>query len=151
MIQGEQMDNPPTGEKINYRLYFWGIIGAMVLIASLVLSYSYKKHQAEELKRSEYAKYEEMHRGQVKDSLALVNRNKAVYAYQLRTMQVRDSAFATLRYRKGDVVYLKPDSLRGCIWGLESDSMMFNYSYYIIVANKGQDPVIFKREDKLIY
>lgn len=151
MEQREPIENPPTGENINYRLYFWGLIGVIGLILFLMVFNSYKKHQADELRRAEYAKYEEMHRQQVKDSLAVVNRNKAVYAYQLRTMQVRDSAFATLRYRKGDVVYLKPDSLKGCIWGLESDSMMFNYSYYIIVANKGQDPVIFKREDKLIY
>lgn len=135
----------------NYKLYFWSFVGFAALLLLAVAFDTYKKNQARKIKEAEYARSAAARQQQVMDSIAVVNRNKATYAIQLRQMKVRDSAYAELRYGKGDVVYLKPDSVRGCIWGIESDSMMFNYSYYIIVANEGQDPKIYKREDKMLY
>lgn len=87
----------------------------------------------------------------VADSIAEVKKQRAIYYSMIDFIQSRDSVRKTLRYKIGDVVFLKPDSIRCVIMDVSSDSTMNAFSYVMISNNKNNDPGIIIRNDKLIY
>ncbi len=140
-----------TKKSHNYQLYFWILVSAIILLVGLAFYDQHTKNENAEIQKIEYQKLLKIQEQHKKDSLIIAIKNKEIYLKQVKFLQIRDSALSSLRYKKGDIVYLKPDSVSGCVLGIESDSMMFSYIYYILVANKSQDPTIYKREDILIF
>lgn len=113
------------------------------------LCYIYKQ-QRKKIKQ-EQEKLAKTRAGIVVDSLRVVNENKLRYQKMVTFINTRDSIRSLLRYKIGDVIYLKPDSVRCVIMDISSDSTLSAYSYILISNNKNIEPGILIRNDKLIY
>ena len=148
-----------TSAEIKKRNPFWmGVIITTVFFGLLFVSYNYfenKKAEEEKITQEKAKKAQELiqkqRAGIVADSIRIVNQNKEKYKNMVNLIVSRDSIRKTLRYRIGDVVYLKPDSIRCVIMDVTSDSTLSAYSYTLISNNKNNDPGILIRNDKLIY
>lgn len=138
-------------QKNKYKIFFWIIISLIAVFLGFYIYNDTQEKKKAELEKFEQAKYEASRQKFVSDSLAVVSKNKAEYNKQVTIIKQRDSAFATLRYRIGDIVYLKPDSTKGVVQDIVSDSLMFNFYYYILTRNEnGNSPTYYVKE-KLVY
>ena len=146
-------------EEIKKKNPFWmGVIITAVFFGLLFVVYNYfenKKVEQERLTQEKAKRQQELiekqRAGIIADSLKVVNANKLRYQNMVTFINTRDSIRELLRYKIGDVVYLKPDSIRCVVMDISSDSTLYSYSYVLISNNNNNDPGIIIRNDKLIY
>lgn len=132
-----------------YFIFFILILGWILFFYSLYHIFSEK--EKEKQIRIAQELYQKQRSSIVADSIAEVNKQRTIYYKMIGFIQSRDSVRKTLRYKIGDVVFLKPDSIRCVIMDVSSDSTMNAFSYVMISNNKNNDPGIIIRNDKLIY
>lgn len=138
-------------KKPNYKILFWVLIS---LITVFLVFYIYDNEQEKKQKAIDEQKrqqYELIHQKIIEDSLIQVRKNQSEYFRQNSIVQKWDSARKVQRFKIGDIVFLKPDSLKGVIYDITVDSSFMSYNFFILIANKGQDPVIFQRSLPLLY
>ena len=92
------------------------LIGSLIM--SVIIGVVAYKHfndltAAEQLRQTEQAEYEKKHALVVRDSMVIVNRNKEEYARQISQINARTAIRSSIKYRIGDIVYIKPDSVKG--------------------------------------
>lgn len=132
-----------------YFVFFILILGWVLFF--YLLYYIFSEKEKEKQIRIAQELYQKQRSSIVADSIAEVNKQRATYYKMIGFIQSRDSVRKTLRYKIGDVVFLKPDSIRCVIMDVSSDSTMNAFSYVMISNNKNNDPGIIIRNDKLIY
>jgi len=141
----------PVKKKSNFKVFAWGFTAAMVLVFIFVGIIKYNESQNEKRLAAEKLKYEIEHAGAVRDSLAKAAILEAKHKRMKYEIHRFDSARATLRYRIGDVVFLKPDSVRGVVSDITADSALCCFTYILNVGNKDGSTMICERKEKLIY
>jgi len=131
---------------------FWiGVLMTILLFLCLYVIYLFYQNSEQAKRDAELERVNKARAGIVADSLKIVNENKLKYQKMVYFINTRDSIRSLLRYKIGDVVYLKPDSVRCVIMDISSDSTLSAYSYVLISNNKNNDPGLIIRNDKLIY
>lgn len=131
---------------------FWiGAILSAILMLCLWSIYAIYSNNKESNIKAEQEKIAKQRAKIIEDSLRIVNENKLRYQKMVFFINTRDSIRSLLRYKIGDVVYLKPDSIRCVIMDISSDSTLSSYSYILISNNKNIEPGLIIRHDKLIY
>jgi len=131
---------------------FWiGVLMTLLLFLCLYIIYSFYQNSEQAKRDAESDRIQRARAGIVADSLKIVNENKLKYQKMVYFINTRDSIRNLLRYKIGDVVYLKPDSVRCVIMDISSDSTLGSYSYILISNNKNIEPGVLIRNDKLIY
>lgn len=147
-------ENQSSLEKKPYSFktpFAWGFGTCLVMFLILCGIYAYHQHKVRLQEAQERQKYEMEHAGVVRDSLAQVAILQARYRQMRFEINKFDSARATLRYRIGDIVFLKPDSVRGVITDVTADSALCCYSYFVLINNKEGITTICEKKEKLIY
>lgn len=146
------MENESVSKNKKKYNHFWiGIMVSALLAGCLFAIYAVYTNNQESKIRAEQERIAKERAGIVADSLRIVNENKLRYQKMVTFINTRDSIRSLLRYKIGDVVYLKPDSVRCVIMDISSDSTLSSYSYVLISNNKNIEPGILIRNDKLIY
>ena len=139
----------PAKRKLYY--FIAGIIITGILALAIVLYFGYKKGKEIQAIRQKEEQYQKEHAAFVADSLDQVLKQKAAFDNMVALRHRYDSARSTLRFKPGDIVFLKPDSLKGVVTTLTADSTLTSYTYFILLSNKGNDPAIVERKDQLLY
>ena len=111
----------------------------------------YKQNKLDQATHQKAEQYQKEHAAFVADSLDQVLKQKAAFDNMVALRHRYDSARSTLRFKPGDIVFLKPDSLKGVVTTLTADSTLTSYTYFILLSNKGNDPAIVERKDQLLY
>ncbi len=124
-------------------------ISIIILIVFSYLGFLFLKRNTEEKAIQE--EYQRKRNIEIADSLREVGKQKAIYYEMINFISKRDSIKKTLRYRAGDIVYLKPDSIRCVIMDVSGDSSLLHYDYVLLTNNLNTEPGIIIRTDKLIY
>lgn len=146
------MENESVSKnKKKYNNFWIGIMVSALLAGCLFAIYAIYTNNQESKIKAEQERIAKERAGIVADSLRIVNENKLRYQKMVTFINTRDSIRSLLRYKIGDVVYLKPDSVRCVIMDISSDSTLSSYSYFLISNNKNIEPGLLIRNDKLIY
>lgn len=139
----------PAKRKLYY--FIAGVIITGIIALGIILYFGYKKGKEDQAVRQKAEQYQKEHEAFVADSLAEVQKQKAAFDNMVSLRHRYDSARSTLRFKPGDIVFLKPDSLKGVVTTLTADSTLTSYTYFILLSNKGTDPAIVERKDQLLY
>lgn len=134
-----------------YKSYFWILISLNALTLIFFIYQNVQDKKAEEIQRKETARLELERQKHIQDSLVVVKRNRDEYIRQTNIVNNRNSAFSQLRYHKGSIVYLKPDSTAGVVKVIATDSLMLNFYYYVKTTNKDGSALYYEVEDPLVY
>lgn len=156
MENEEQLVNTPEDKKYptlkrDLKIFFWGGATCLFVLIVLFLVDNHFKKIEEDKQNIVRTKYENDHAAIVRDSLSRVAIATAKYNAMLSAMNRFDSAKKTLRYSIGEIVYLKPDSIKGVVMDLTADSTLCCYSYFILIGNKEGQQTLCERKEKLIY
>jgi hypothetical protein len=143
--------SPKPPKKSNSKSFFWGLSTGFFIIFIVFGFVEYNDMQNRKKIAEENRKYQLEHAVVMQDSLRKVAIIQAKYREMVYKVHKFDSARATLRYRIGDVVYLKPDSTRAAVSEITVDSSLCIYNYILLMHNSEGMPVMFERKEKLIY
>lgn len=153
MEDDQSKDLETTKEKPTSSIKIFSF-GAFAMLVIVLLFLAYSAHQESERKRKgkeALDKYKIEHQGFVNDSLIKVQIEKDKFASMKFFIHKMDSVKKTVRFKPGDLVYLKPDSTKGVINHLNIDSSFIFYDYSILFISKDGRPVLEERKDFLIY
>lgn len=152
-MENASIEQEPLKQKSpsNFKTFFYGFITCMVVMLIFIGIVLYRKNQLDIKRQLELDKYNKEHASFVRDSLERVNNLKKIYEHIKYDIHKFDSARATLRYREGDIVFLKPDSTKAVVTSIIADSTLCVYSYFLILKNKEGDPIFCERKEKLLY
>lgn len=137
--------------KLSMKIFFYGFFACLAFVLIIWGTVSYQKNKREQKLAEERRKYDVEHAGIVADSLAKVAAEKAKHRQIVYEINRFDSARATLRYRIGDIVYLKPDSTPGVVTLITADSSLCCYSYMLLLSNKDGQSITCERKEKMVY
>lgn len=156
MKNEEQINNTPEDKKYptlkrDLKIFFWGGATCLFVLIILFLVDNHFKRIEADKQAIIRAKYENDHVAIIRDSLSRVAIATAKYNAMLSTMNKFDSAKKNLRYSIGQIIYLKPDSIKGVVMDLTADSTLCCYSYFILIGNKDGQQILCERKEKLIY
>lgn len=141
----------PQNKKSNFKVFAWGFITCLVIGMVFVGIFKYKTYQEEKRFAEERRKYELEHATVVRDSLAKVAILEAAHKKMKYEIHRFDSARAKLRYKIGDIVYLKPDSTIGVVSDITADSSLCCFTYILSIGNKDGASIICERKEKMVY
>ncbi len=131
--------------------FFIGFSVAALTVLMFYIYWLYLESQEKKRVDAENAKYQIEHRVAIQDSLRQVAIVQAKYKSMVSMVHKYDSARATLRYRIGDLVYLKPDSVRAVVSEITIDSTLSVYTYILLMSNNGGIPIMSERKEKLLF
>ncbi len=138
--------------KRSSKFYFLiGMAVASVVLACVFIAYIIQKNIAENKLKLEQEIAAQNRAGIVADSLREVNAQKTLYYNMIRHMANVDSIKKSQRYKKGDIVYLKPDSTLAVVYDIVVDSSFYEYTYILLLNNNFGIPNMSERKDKLIF
>ena len=145
-------------KKKAFKIFLYGMLTCAIIALGIFSYIIYIDNKQDAINAEQLRKYEIEHKQAYNDSIAIVKkqlteftRQKIEYIGYVARMNRFDSARATMRYVVGDIVYIKPDSIKGVVSEIVADSTLTSYKYFIVVSNKGNDPNIYERKDKLLY
>lgn len=141
----ESTENKPKPVKL--KMFLIGLFTAFILSGILAGWVTYNNNLA----REEYAKNEAAREARRLDSIARMDKKIHDYRMSVKYLSRRDSVFASLKYVIGDVVYLKPDSLRGVVQNVIGDDQLDCFTYFVLCKNKDNQYEVVQRNVKLIY
>lgn len=152
-MEGKE-ENKPESKPSYIKTFWWGFLTAVILFIAGLIWYSHEKSKSDQA-RAIIEKSNETYRLKHRqDSLIMVHQQIAKYEKIRRSLALYDSAQAKLRFKIGEIVYLKPDSNRGVIneiSNLTTDSTIYDFLYHVIIVNKEGKPEIWERRENLIY
>jgi hypothetical protein len=129
------------------RMFMFGFIAATIISISLA---SWVAHN-NSLKEAEYQRNQAARESIRLDSISKADKKIREYRTMVKALSRRDSVFASLKYVIGDIVYLKPDSVRGVIQNVIGDDQMDCFVYFVLCKNKDGQYEAVQRNAKLIY
>lgn len=141
------VQKPPS----NFKTFFYGFLTCLIVGAIVIGMFVHYQNQLAEKRQLELDKYNREHASFVADSLEKANNVKKRFEHMKFDINRFDSARATLRYREGDIVFLKPDSTKAVVNNITADSTLCVYTYFLIINNKEGNPVMCERKEKLLY
>lgn len=142
------MEDKNTPEKLKtskMKMFLVGYATAAVMFSAVMVWIAYENN----LKAEAYARNQEVLESHRLDSIAKADKKIRAYQIMVKALNRQDSIFASLKYKVGDDVFLKPDSVRGVVQNVIGDDKMDCFTYFILLDNKtGQ---VVQRNVKLIY
>jgi len=133
----------------NPKSFFLGCFVTIVICATFLMFLKIQNDKEQAIEKEKKLKYERERAIIVRDSTERANKKVAEYYQMINFMQQYDSAKASMRHKIGDIVYLKPDSMRGVITDITVDNRLLTHTYFIMLSNAEQKTI--ERKEQLLY
>lgn len=144
MEQQQNQDKPKTKK---FRIFLFGFLLASLGFVSLLIWRSHEQNLKDEENRKRWAELESYRA----DSTAKAEKKIREYKMMVKAIQRRDSVYSSLKYAIGNIVYLKPDSIKGVVQDIVCDDQMDCFIYYVLYRDKNGDYQVVQKNVKLIY
>lgn len=144
MEDKDTIEKPKTSKM---KMFMFGYATAAVMAVALTIWIAYQN----DLKAEAYAKNRAVHESERLDSIAKADKVIKRYWSMVKYLNRQDSIFSSLKYKIGDIVYLKPDSTRGVVENVIGDEKMDCFTYFILRKSKDGGDEVVQKNIKLIY
>jgi hypothetical protein len=143
-MEENNQEKPKTKK---WKMFWIGFSICAIIFIAFLSWRTYEQNIKDEENRKKWAELQSYRA----DSTAKAEKKIREYKMMVKAIQRRDSVYSSLKYKIGDIVYVKPDSLRGVIQDITCDDQMDCFIYYILYRDKDGDYQVLQKNVKLIY
>jgi hypothetical protein len=130
-----------------WRMFIIGFVASSIIFASFLSWRTYEQGLIDEENRRKWAELESYRA----DSTYKAEKKIKEYKMMVKAIARRDSVYSSLKYKIGDIVFLKPDSLKGVVQDITCDDQMDCFTYHVLYRDKNGDYQVLQKSVKLIY